>query len=51
MLFAFVMYTKVVPEPNTGSDRMNAFLDDPKWPEHIIDPQLKQIKKKTSSDI
>jgi hypothetical protein len=27
------------------------FLDDPQWPEHIENPQLKQIKKQTSLNI
>jgi hypothetical protein len=35
---------EVVPKPTTMRDRMKAFLDDPSWPEHIKDPQLKQIK-------
>ena len=47
----WTVYMKVVPEPNTVSDRIHAFLDDPQWPEHIKDPQLKQIKKRTSSNI
>ena len=38
------MYMEVVPEPNTVNDGTKAFLDDPQWPEHIKDPQLKQIK-------
>ena len=42
---------KVVPEPNIVSDRIKAFLDDPQWPKHIKDPQLKQIKKRTSLNI
>ena len=36
---------KVVLEPNTLNDCIKAFLDDPRWPEHIKDPQLKQIKR------
>ena len=43
VLFMLV-YMKVIPEPNIVSDRIKAFLDDPQWPEHIKDPQLKQIK-------
>ena len=42
---------EVVPEPNTMSDRIKAFLDDLQWPEHIKDPQLKQIKRRTSLNI
>ena len=45
------MYTRVVPEPNTMSDRVKAFCDDPQWSEHIEDPQLKQIKRQTSSKL
>ena len=41
----------VVPEPNIVIDHIKAFLDDPQWPEHIEDPQLKQIKRQTSSNI
>ena len=36
---------EVVPEPNTMSDHIKAFLDDLRWPKHIKDPQLKQIKR------
>ena len=36
---------EVVPEPNTVSDRIKAFIDDPQWPEHIEDHQVKQIKR------
>ena len=32
-------------------DHIKAFLDDPHWPEHIKDPQLKQIKSRTSLSI
>jgi hypothetical protein len=39
---------EVVPEPNTMSDCIKAFLDNPQWPGHIKDPQLKQIKRQTS---
>ena len=42
---------EVVPEPNNVSDRIKAFLDDPQWPEHIEDFQMKQIKRRTSSNI
>ena len=34
MLFVLV-YMVVVPELNTMSDCMKAFLDDPQWPKHI----------------
>ena len=44
MLFVLVEYMEVVPEPNNVSDGTKAFLDDPQWPEHIKDPQLKQTK-------
>ena len=33
------------------TDCMKAFLDDPQWPEHMKDPQLKQIERRTSSNI
>ena len=33
-----VVYMRVVPEPNTMSDRIKAFRDDPQWSEHIGDP-------------
>ena len=36
---------EVILEPNTVSDCIKAFLDDPLWPKHIKDPQLKQIKR------
>ena len=42
---------EVVPKPNTMSDRIKAFLDDPHSPEHIKNPPLKQINKRTSSNI
>ena len=42
---------EVVPEPNSVSDCMKVFLDDPQWPKHITDPQLKQIKRRTSSNL
>ena len=48
MLFVLV-YVEVVSEPNTASDRIKVFLDDPMWPEHIKDPRLKQIKRRISS--
>ena len=51
MLFVLVMHMEVVPEPKPVSDHIKAFLDDPQWPEHIKDPQLKQIKSRTSSNI
>ena len=49
MLFVLV-FIEVVPEPGTLSDRIKTFLDDPQWPEHIKNPQLEQIKRKTSSN-
>ena len=42
---------EVVLEPNTVSVGIKMFLDDLQWPEHIKDPQLKQIKRRTSSNI
>ena len=42
---------EVVPEPNTVSDHIKVFLDNPQWPEHIKDPQLKKIKRRISSNI
>ena len=38
-------------EPNIVSDHIKAFLDDLQWYEHIKDPQLKQIKRRTFSNI
>ena len=49
--FVLVEYMEVVMEPNTMSDRIKVFLDDPQWPKHIKDPSLKQIKRQTSSNI
>ena len=40
---------EVVSEPITVSDRIKAFIDDPQWPEHIKNPQLKQMKRRSSS--
>jgi hypothetical protein len=37
VLFVLV-YIEVVPESNIVSDCIEAFLDDPQWPEHIKDP-------------
>ena len=51
VLFKLMVYMEVVPEPNIVSDRVNVFLDDPQWPEHIKDPLLKQIKRRTSLNI
>ena len=51
MLLVLVVYMEVVPEPNTVSDHMKAFLVDPQELEHIDDPQLKQIKRRTSSSM
>ena len=42
---------EVIAEPNTVSDHIKAFLDDPQWPKHMKDPQLKQIKRRMSSNI
>ena len=30
---------EVVMEPNTMSERIMSYLNDPQWPEHIKDPQ------------
>ena len=30
---------EVVMEPNTMSERIMTYLDDPQWPKHIKDPQ------------
>jgi hypothetical protein len=49
MFFVLVVYTKVVMESNTMSDRIKAFLDDFQWPEHMKDHQLKQIRRRMSS--
>ena len=51
VLFVLVVYIAVVSEPNTVSDCVKAFLDDPQWSKHIKDPQLKQIKRQTSMNI
>ena len=32
-------------EPNTMSDHIKAYVDDPQWPKHIKDPQWKKIKR------
>ena len=48
VLFVLVVYMWVILEPNIVSDHIKAFLDDPQWPKHIKDPQLKQIEKQTS---
>ena len=48
MSFVLVVYTEVVPEPSIVSDCIKVFRDDPQWPEHTKDPQLKQIKRRTS---
>ena len=42
---------EVTPEPNIMSDRIKVYLDDPQSPEHIKDPNLKQIKRQTSSNL
>ena len=42
---------EVVLEPNIVSDCIKVFLDNLQWPEHIKDPQLKQIKRPTSMNI
>ena len=36
---------EVIPEPNIVSDCIKVFLDDPQWPKHIKDTQLKRIKR------
>ena len=51
VLFMLVVYMEVVLEPNIVSDRIKTFIDDPQWPKHIKDPQLKQIKRRTSSNM
>ena len=51
VLFVLAMYMKVVLEPNNESDRIKALLGDPQRPKQIRDPSLKQIKKRTSSNI
>ena len=33
------------------SDHIEAFFDNPQWAKHIKDPKLKQIKRRTSSNI
>ena len=48
VFFVLVVYTKVVAEPNTVSDRIKVFLHDPQWPEHIEDPEVKQTKRQIS---
>ena len=46
LVCSFVLvYMEIVPEPNTMSDCIEAFPDDPQWPMHTKDPQLKQIKR------
>ena len=42
---------EVVPESNIVSDYIKFFLDDPQWPKHIKDLQLKQIKSQPSSNV
>lgn len=49
VFFVLVVYTKVVPEPNTVSDLIKAFLDDLQRPEHMKDHQLKQMRRRISS--
>ena len=39
VLFVLV-YMQVVPEPNTASDCIKVFFEDPQWPKHMKDPQL-----------
>jgi hypothetical protein len=41
VLFVLVVDMEVVPEPNTMSDCMKVFLDDPHWPQHTREPPLK----------
>ena len=47
----FILFVEGIPEPNVVSDCIKVFLDDPQWLEHNKDPQLKQIKRQTSSNI
>ena len=42
---------EVVLEPNIVSDCIKAFFGDLQWLEHIQNPQLKQIKRRTSSNV
>ena len=42
---------KIVPESKIVNNHIKMFLDDPRWPEHIDNPQLKQIKRCTSLKI
>lgn len=51
VLFVLVVYVQVIPEPNIASDYIKGFLDDPQWPKHIKDPQQKQNKRQTFSNI
>ena len=47
MLFVLLVYMELnILEPNIMSDHIHAFLDDPKGPEHIKDPRLKQFKRR-----
>ena len=45
VVVSLLVYMEVVPKPITLSDHIKAFLDDSQWPEHIKDPQLKQIRE------
>ena len=37
---------EVVPEPNIVSGRVKVYYDDPQWPEHIKNSQLKRSKSR-----
>ena len=39
---------EVVSEPNTVSDCIKTFFDDPQWLEDIEHPQSKHTKRRTS---
>ena len=47
----FILFVEGILEPNIVSDRIKVILDVPQWLEHNKDPQLKQIKRQTSSNI
>ena len=48
MLFVLVVDMEVIHEPNTVSDYIKTFLDDPKWPEHVKDPQSTKANQKAN---
>jgi hypothetical protein len=39
-----VVYMEVVVEPDTVSDHIRVFLDDPQWPNYIQDPHLSKSR-------